>query len=166
MPGPKALIDALLGNCIPEPNSGCWLWLGAVAGGGYGNIRSKGRNIPAHRASWLLFRGPLPGMPLEVCHRCDVRPCVNPDHLFIGTRADNMQDMVSKARNIQVTRPGVLARGERVGTAKLTRQKVIQIRRSPLQQREAAKVFGVGQSQIQRIRAGVSWAHIKDDEAA
>ena len=87
---------------IPEPNSGCWLWVGASDKKGYGRFRTdrkEGRSIDiAHRFSWMLYVGPLEdGQPL--LHKCDVPCCVNPDHLFIGSLADNNQDMAKKGRH-------------------------------------------------------------------
>ena len=78
--------------------SECWLWLGGISSTGYGSIkRSGGARITAHRASWELHRGPVPD-GLWVLHRCDVRRCVNPAHLFLGTRLDNIRDMDAKGR--------------------------------------------------------------------
>lgn len=89
-------------NYIPEPNSGCWLWLGATLGKGYGQMQ-LGRSADkqerlAHRVAWRLFKGPIPE-GLDVLHHCDVPSCVNPDHLFLGTDFDNMKDMRDKGRD-------------------------------------------------------------------
>lgn len=88
---------------IPEPNSGCWLWDGALNHHGYGQLsQTCGRPVKAHRVSYELSCGPIP-QGMHVCHHCDVRSCVNPDHLFLGTQADNMLDMKKKGRAF---RPG------------------------------------------------------------
>jgi hypothetical protein len=86
-------------SSIPEPNSGCWLWLGAINNKGYGKIGMrgwKGRTIPAPRFSYLVFICD-PG-ELNVLHRCDMPICVNPEHLFLGTQKENIRDCMAKGR--------------------------------------------------------------------
>lgn len=84
---------------VKVARSGCWLWRGAVKQGGlpYGRFRLWGKIVKAHRAAWLLFVGPIPAGRCGL-HRCDVPRCVSPAHLFLGTIADNVADMLAKGR--------------------------------------------------------------------
>jgi len=84
---------------IPEPNSGCWLWIGSLQGkSGYGQMGMPGgRPIRAHRLAYQLFKGKIP-KGLDVRHTCDLRCCVNPEHLLVGTRQQNMEDAVRRGR--------------------------------------------------------------------
>jgi hypothetical protein len=101
---PLGLLNRFEQKYIPEPNSGCWLWTGSDNGyRGYGLLgirnRQKGEhyNLLAHRVSWMVHRGDIPNGAL-ILHKCDVRSCVNPDHLFLGSARDNTQDMIAKGR--------------------------------------------------------------------
>ena len=77
--------------------TGCWFWTGDRDSGGYGRIRSNGKQHMAHRFSYELHKGPVLD-DLSVCHTCDTPSCVNPDHLFLGTQSDNARDMMRKKR--------------------------------------------------------------------
>lgn len=79
---------------------GCWEWRGAIAAQGYGTISLNGKTASAHRVAWQRAYGPIPP-GLYVCHRCDNRRCVRPDHLFLGTARANSEDMVRKGRSVK-----------------------------------------------------------------
>lgn len=134
---------------MPEPMSGCWLWTGAATKG-YGIITHGGRITKAHRVSYELHRGPIPP-GLFVCHRCDNPGCVNPDHLFLGTIADNNADKMAKGRQ---------RCGEATNLAKLTAAQVLEIRASNLPRLKIAATFGISRSCVQQIRRRSLWKHL------
>lgn len=95
---PQLLRARIEARSEPVPESGCCLWTASCDSGGYGRLYVKGTVIRATRASWIANRGPIPeGM--SVCHKCDTPQCVNPDHLFLGSHKENMEDMVRKGRS-------------------------------------------------------------------
>lgn len=150
------LIERFENSFIPEPMSGCWLWIGSGNIHGYGQIHRNRRLVGAHRASWELYRGPIPN-GLCVCHRCDTPPCVNPQHLFLGTKSDNTVDMYAKGRGHIPIAIGVLN-----GRAKLTPEQVTEIRAlAPVvSQRRLAVRFGVARTTIQWIQNGAHWRSV------
>lgn len=145
-----------------EPNTGCHLWSGGQGAGGYGVLSVQGHVTKAHRWAWFADTGEMPSRDVKVCHRCDVRQCVNTEHLFLGTQADNVADMVSKGRNRFVPQPGSRNPG-----AKLSEQKVWEIRRclemGRWSQREIARSYGVGPMTISRIARFEMWPHVHRD---
>ena len=95
-------LERIFKHVEPEPNSGCWLWIGARFSDGYGRLRvggRKGREVPAHRISFEVATGTVLPEDLCACHRCDNPPCVNPAHLFRGTVGDNNRDRAAKGRS-------------------------------------------------------------------
>lgn len=153
-PSGITLAERLEYYSIPEPNSGCTLWHGAVDDAGYGILSWKGRRVRAPRAAWEEVNGPMPAS-LMPCHRCDNPPCINVDHLFAGTHADNTADKMRKGRH-RCDPP----LGENAGSAKLTERDVLTIRASTDTQRALASRFGVDQSQISRVKNLVDWRHL------
>lgn len=112
-PKPRPILERFEEKFEPIPWSGCWIWLAATSKCGYGRFGVGGHTgnlFPAHRIAWQLYRGEIPE-GFEVAHRCDVRTCVNPDHLWLATHAENMADMMAKGRN----RPGPVF-GDRNGS--------------------------------------------------
>jgi hypothetical protein len=111
-----------------EPNTGCWLWLGAEHPQGYGRWKDE----YAHREVYRMLVGPIPP-GADLCHKCDTPLCVNPSHMFLGTTSDNLRDCVKKAR---------------CGTAKITMEQAAEMRRlyatGDYSHREIGMMFGVG----------------------
>ncbi len=129
----------------------CWNWTGAKIKKDYGHIRIKDKMILTHRFSWELHFGKIPE-GLCVLHKCDNPPCVNPNHLFLGTIADNNKDRDDKKRCVNL-------RGEMHGCAKLTLNQVKQIQdlKGKFLQREIAKMFNVSRANIGRIHRNKIW---------
>lgn len=147
----RSLEERFLAFAFPEPNSGCWLWTGALYGSGYGAFNRQ----HAHRFSWEMHYGPIPE-GLLACHKCDVRCCVNPEHLFIGTYADNSQDMVRKGRDNP-------PRGEKQNKARLTEEQVQAIRLDPRRLKIIGEDYGVDRSYVWKIKRGWHWNHSHED---
>lgn len=138
--------ERLMRRTVIDERTGCINWIGSTAFGGHGQLRTKNkRSVAAHRVSWEHHNGPIPA-GMKVCHHCDNPPCVNPDHLFLGTQADNMRDMIKKGRN---------RRGATHHNAKLSDARVIEIILANGTQREIAKQFGVSQTYVGQLKQGL-----------
>lgn len=159
-PKPKPLLERLMSRV--NKTDTCWLWTGCVNIHGYGKIGipglGQGVTTATHRLAWKLLRGPIPE-GINVCHHCDNPPCCNPDHLFLGTQKDNLQDMGKKGRH-----PGPGFFGETHNKAKLTEAKVIEIRRlhkeKKLLHSELAKLFNISKPNVSHILSRRTWKHV------
>jgi hypothetical protein len=138
---------------------GCWGWNGGKNAHGYGRMHVRGHSIQsAHRASYVLFVGPItPGM--NVCHTCDNPECSNPDHLFLGSHRDNMQDCIRKGRFVHVSH-----NGESNGRAKLTPEIVkmlrLEYRKGMFNASRYARELGVSDVAVALAAKGVTWKDV------
>lgn len=134
-------------------SEGCWLWTGCIGRQtGYGCAVVSGRRVDVHRLSYELHRGPIPD-GMCVCHSCDVRACVNPDHLWLGSSDENMADMAAKGRSAQ---------GERNTFARLTERDVATIRRkyaAGTSGHALAREFNVHPDTVYFAASGKTWRH-------
>jgi hypothetical protein len=161
----KTLIEKMAERYRVDPTTGCWVWTFSLRLNGYGQIKSGGKNLYPHRVSYEIHVGPIPD-GLCVCHRCDNRACINPDHFFLGTKAENNADRNAKSR----TAKGLAAIGDREPqtgarnpNAKLTDRQVSEIRdASGVTHRELSKKYGVGANHIGKIRRGENWSALKE----
>lgn len=158
---------------LPEPNSGCWLWMGAHNGQKgvdlYGFFGYDGITIGSHRASWQLYRGEIPD-GLVVRHKCDTPCCVNPDHLKLGTQLDNIQDAIDRRRHSCGEKhaatirgiPHPTTQGQNHRRATLTDKDVIAIRQlaSSIPHRELSIRFNTSIANIRSIVYRKSWKHL------
>ncbi len=136
---------------------GCWEWQGCLYDGGYGLFRLDGRNQRATRVAWLILHGPIPE-GIKVLHTCDNPPCVRPDHLFLGTDADNARDKMLKGR----ARWGAHL-GEANACAKLTAELVKTLRTEHAQgvsYRALARKYGLHYTTVGNIIRGETWGHL------
>jgi len=144
-----------------DKQNDCWLWTGGISKSGYGNYRNNG----AHRYSYQITFGDIP-KGMVVMHKCDVKICVNPDHLSIGTHKDNSKDMVTKNRHKDW-------RGERHGNHKVTEQDVLYIRKHykpginqtyPSNVPELALQFNISKGSIRQIVRFERWKWLKEKQ--
>lgn len=138
-----------------QKGEGCWNWTASTAGKGYGQLKYPGtrKQLYAHRISYELHYGDIP-KGLSVMHTCDNPRCVRPEHLRLGTCADNQQDMALKDRSLH---------GSRNGTAKLCEDQVVKVHAAlklGLTQKQVAAAFGISQIEVSRIHTGKRWRRL------
>lgn len=161
----RPLLDRFQEKYVCNLETGCWEWTGEIDRHGYGKIKSNGKRSFSHRISHEIHVGPIPN-GLLVCHHCDNRKCVNPDHLFLGTHADNSADMAAKGRSPD-------QRGDRNHRSVFTEKEISLIKqflhRHPPKRGSSkmagscsflARWFGVVPWTIAKIGRGESWSHL------
>ena len=147
----KTFAERLAYRSRRAPN-GCLLWHGAKLQAGYGVLAVEGVRKLAHRAAWEEAHGAIP-KGMQVCHHCDTPNCIEPEHLFLGTQADNMADKRRKRRH---------SFGEKHYRARFTEAQAREIATSDVPAAALAKRFGVRPHHITRIRTGERWSHLQE----
>lgn len=145
---PLPMLERFWAKVDKNGAGGCWLWTGAMEGKGYGHFRDGRKDYRAHHLSWEQVNGPRP-KGMNMLHRCDVRNCVNPAHLFLGTQAENMKDAQRKGRT---------------ACRKLTDDQVREIRKelsAGVMQKDLAPRYGVSRTVIYKINGGFSYVEVK-----
>lgn len=142
---------------MPEPNTGCWIWIGGLGNFGYGAFyfRPPRKMEFAHRVSYVLYRGEIPEGK-HILHTCDNPFCVNPDHLFIGTPLDNMRDKMKKGRH-------VAWKSKDCNLTKLTEADVLEIRRlsaSGLNNVQVGKIMNTCDANVSMIKNRKTWKNL------
>lgn len=143
-----------------KSEEGCWIWTASVAGKGYGQMKlpKQRKQEYSHRLAYMIYKGEIP-KGHDICHTCDTPRCVNPAHLFLGTRKDNLQDMKAKNRHLC---------GIKNGGSKLTEEQVRQIKAclaSGMPQKRIGLAFGIAQGTVSKINIGERWEHLNKDGA-
>ena len=148
----RPIEERFLAQVAPEPNSGCWLWMGAVTSFGHGVIGRGARGegaVRAHRLAWELYRGQIPEGQ-QVNHVCDVPSCVNPDHLYVGDQRENMLD-VSERRRFSTP-------AAKIDETCVAAIRTLRARGVPSE--ALSEAFGISTRQVRKIVARERWRHV------
>jgi len=153
--GPKVrnILERFEEKVLAENDNGCTIYTGAKYHGGHGAFYMDGKQVHAHRVAYELYVGEIP-KDMCVCHKCDVPSCVNPDHLFLGTQADNMQDKLNKGRQLK---------GSDIKSSKLDESLVSSIKRrlrEGARQIDLVRELGVSKQIISSIAVNRTWRHV------
>jgi hypothetical protein len=152
VPKPRVPLSEKIEKHITRiPESGCWIWMSTVEESGYGRVCDGKKPYYAHRVSYEQKYGNIPNGKMAL-HYCDVRCCVNPDHIFLGTQKENMVDKVLKNRQ---------AKGTKHGNSKLTQSQAIEAKFGFEKPEVLAKRFGYSSAMIRQIRSGIYWKHLE-----
>lgn len=145
----KTIQEKILARCIPEPNTGCWLWCTRTDGAGYGKFVFMGTEYRAHRLSFAAFKSDPSGS--FVCHKCDTPACVNPDHLHLGDAKTNVQERGARKRSfVRDFWPKIM----------LTPELVREIRASEKSSKLLSKELGTSPKTIVRVRKFQTWKNV------
>lgn len=149
----RSRLDA---RSMPIPECGCIVWLGSCDSSGYGSIRVGDKTLSTHRLSYTVNKGPIsPGK--QVLHRCDVRPCINADHFFLGDNMMNAKDRSAKGRSVRLI-------GMDQGRAKLRDDQVRKILLDPRTHKAIAGDYGISVGPVAHIKHGIQWSHVTNGE--
>lgn len=147
----KLIINRIYEKTICDIKTHCWNWIGPLNENGYGRISMNNKNTYIHRFIYQYFYSPIPENKPYVLHHCDNPKCCNPKHLYAGTQQDNINDMIKRNRSQM---------GEKCKWTKLTKEQVLEIRKSNKPQKVMAKRFNISQTTISNIKNRKTWKHI------
>lgn len=166
----EAILTRILKRVVVDEVTGCWVWQGYKNKDGYGAIKIDRKVMVVHRVVYAIKVSEIP-TGVFVCHRCDNPPCCNPEHLFLGTNAENIADRHAKGRDAKGDRngnrtcPETIQRGENRSGSKLTERDVIDIRSRYVPRfysaYRLAREFGVSQRVVQLVIHRKLWSHVQ-----